>query len=582
MVTWFENTETDVLGLDTETSGLKIYDKDFRLRMVQIGDDTHGWAVPYHLWGGAVLELMQEWDSRNGLWTLHNVAYDYKVLKEKAGYLLPWRNVHDTMIMHKVIDSSARAGLKDLTDRYIDPRASMGEEALKKAFKDGHYTWDTIPIDHPDYSFYSALDPVLAINLYRELRPEVEKYSNVYDLEMSVLRVLVGAEDRGMRVDLDYAKRMSEEYTDMVEANEVYAEGRWGININSTPQLQDKLTEMGAEFSVFTPKGAPSVNQEQLERFSKTTKNDDVRELSDFVVKTRKIAKMNSSYFKNFIEMEQDGILHPSINTLAARTGRMSITNPALQTLHSSDSVIRNSFLPRNEGEILVSCDYSQLELRLMAIQSGDKALIEAFREADATGGDFFVEVGKTAYGEPDFQKSDPRRKKLKGFMYSFLYGASVEKMAKNLGVPLEEMKDTAAKIGESFPGINEFMKNTINEVEDLERQGFEGFITLPSGRKLPVDNGKAYTGVNFKLQGFGAELLKIAIMRLDSAGLGEFIQVPIHDEVVFSIPEHRIDEFFPIIEDCMSFNSGEFPIDLVAEPEVLGHRWGEAYEKEG
>src|SRR4029453_4732599 len=104
---------------------------------------------------------------------------------------------------------------------------------------------------------------------------------------------------------------------------------------------------------------------------------------------------MSSTYFKNFIEKNDDGIVHPQIRTMGARTGRMSVTAPALQTLPKDDSMgVRRAFVPRNEGDVLISCDYSQVEMRLLAHFSGDPALQAAFREADETGGDFFVTIG--------------------------------------------------------------------------------------------------------------------------------------------------------------------------------------------
>ena len=580
MVKWFEGLETNVLGLDTETSGLKIYQPDFKLRMIQIGDDHNGWAVPFHNWGGSVLELMREWDAKNGQWTLHNIAYDWKVLKVMAEYEIPWRNAHDTMIMSRILYPAERAGLKDVTDKYIDPRASMGEKALTEAFKNNGWTWATIPIDQKDYAFYSALDPVLARAIFDVFYPQVMETPGVYDLEMSALRVLVGAEDRGMRIDLDYAKRKSEELSNTVLSKEKYAEEHWGININSNPQLLTKFTEMGAKFSVFTPKGDPSVNKVQLDRFMQSS-NEEVAELSKFVVETRSLAKMNSSYFMNFISMEQDGVLHPNINTMAARTGRMSVTDPALQTLHSSDSVIRNTFLPRNDGEVLVSCDYSQVEARLLAHLSGDENLIRAFKEADSTGGDFFVEVGKLVYSDPHFKKSDPRRKLMKGLIYGSSYGAGIDKMAQTAGVPKAEMEVAANHLFTAFPGIKSYMAELERRGEQTEKETGVGYVELASGRKLVADEGKMYTLTNYSIQGLAAELLKIAFMRIEMAGLSEYVQIPVHDEIIFSLPEDNYEErFFPLIQECMSFTDGEFAVDLLAIPERIGYRWGEGYDK--
>lgn len=581
MFKWYESLKGDeILGLDTETSGLKIYSKDFRLRMVQIGDSENGWAVPYHLWGGPVMEIMRDWDTRDGKWTLHNMSYDYKVLKVCADYEIPWKNAHDTMIMARILFPDKPAGLKTLTDQFVDPRASSGDAALKKTFKDNGWDWDTIPVDNPDYWFYSALDPILASSLWHVLMPMIDRegVSGVYDLEMGALRVLVGAEHRGMRIDLDYVKGKYAEFEKKVEDQEAYIEERWGFNLNSNPQMVDKFTELGAKFSRHTPGGAPSVDKVQLDAFAHSD-TPEVAELATLITETRKIAKMNGSYFKNFIEMEQESILHPDIQTMAARTGRMSIRNPALQTLHSNDSVIRNSFLPRNDGEILVSCDYSQVEARLLAHLSNDSNLISTFKEADRTGGDFFVSVGRLVYSDPNFQKSDPRRKLMKGIIYGASYGAGIPKMAETAGVSVEEMTVAANKLFDTFPGIKAYMSTVEQMGTETEQATGTGYITLESGRRLVADEGRMYSLTNYSIQGLAAELLKVAIMRIDSAGLSQYIQVPVHDELIFSLPEEDVEErFFPLIQECMSFTDGEYAVDLLAEPEIVGHRWGEKY----
>lgn len=581
MVEWFDSTDAEILGLDTETSGLKIYDPCFKLRMVQIGDEMHGWAVPFERWGGIILELMRRWDAKGGQWTLHNMAYDYKVLKVHAGYEIPWHNAHDTMIMSRILFPDKPAGLKELTDRFVDPRASMGDAALKAAFKRGGWTWENIPIDQEDYWFYSALDPILAATLYRELRPQLDytQMYSVYDLEMGVLRVMVGAEDRGLKVDLDYIGNKIEEFSQLVVDGEQFVEDTWGVNMNSNPQLVEKFTELGAKFTKFTPKGEKSVDKEQMDRFMESD-NEDVASLASKIVNTRKIAKMNGSYFKNFMEMAQSGYLHPNIQTLQAKSGRMSITNPALQTLHSDDSLIRNSIVPSAHDHIICSADYDQMELRLLAHLSEDQALIDAFNNADATGGDFFTDMGRTVYDDPTMEKSDPRRARIKTLMYSSIYGAGIDKMAKSAGVSYEEMEETANKIFSTFPGFKGFMAKKAAEAEQNLRDYGEAFVTLSSGRRLPVESDKIYKATNQSIQSLGAELLKMAIMRLDSSELSQYILLPIHDEILFSIPVDKIDELFPIIDNCMSFTEGEFLVNLTAATEIKGYRWGEAYNK--
>lgn len=299
-------------------------------------------------------------------------------------------------------------------------------------------------------------------------------------------------------------------------------------------------------------------------------------ELAKHIMTTKKLAKVDSSYFVNFQSMNVDNILYPNIKTLGARTGRMSVTNPALQTLPSSDNEVRNAFIPRNDGEILISCDYSQVEMRLLTHYSQDESLIKAFKTADETGSDFFTEMGRMVFNDPNMTKDDKRRKLIKTLVYGIIYGASVRKSALTVGVPIDEMQDISDRVHARFPGIKRFMDESIRAGEDRFAREGEGYVTLDSGRRLPADDGKMYTLVNYKLQGTAAELMKLALLRLDASGLTPYTQMVIHDEVIFSIPEELVEEYMPVIEECMSYIDGEFAVDLLAEPEILGTRWGE------
>lgn len=573
MMKWLESLDPDtVMGFDTETTGLDIYSPDARLRMVQIGDENHGWAVPWDRWGGVVLEAIDSWEGR---FSAHNLAFDYRAMLQLADYRLPWERFDDTMIMAQILSPGAPAGLKDLTDRLIDPRASQGEKELKAAFKNNDWNWATIPYNFPSYWYYSALDPVLASRLNRKLGEDIKPFSNIYDLEYAVRRVCAEIEHTGMRVDLDYVRQKHIEFSETVDAHHKEAEDRWGINIGSTPQLAEKFKEMNAKFSFFTPKGSPSVNEDQLKEFM-SSDNEEVSTLAKYVVETKKMSKIDSTYFLNFLEMNVDGVLHPNIRTMGARTGRMSVTNPALQTLPSGDSLVRSAFISRNEGETLISCDYSQVEMRLLTHYSQDEALITAFRTADETGSDFFTEMGRMVFNDPDMDKEDKRRKLIKTLVYGMIYGASVKKSALTVGVPVDEMQEISDAVHKRFPGINKFMNDSIKMGEArLEKEG-QGYVLLDSGRKLPADYDRMYSLVNYKLQGTAAELMKLAVLRLDAAGLGPYIQMVIHDEVIFSIPDDQVEYWMPIIEDCMSYVNGEFAVDLLAEPEVLGKRWGD------
>lgn len=293
---------------------------------------------------------------------------------------------------------------------------------------------------------------------------------------------------------------------------------------------------------------------------------------------TRRAEKFASAYFKNFAEMQHDGLLHPSIKTIQAVTGRMSIANPALQQVPRGDASVRNAFIPRNEGEAIVSVDYSQVEMRLLAHFSKDPSLIQTFIDADATGGDFFTMLGAQIYNDPTFTKKDPRRGLVKNTLYGSAYGASPKKMAESAGIPLHVMEPIAQDVFRTYPGIKQFQRDTIALGEQRSAAEGESYIITAGGRRLPADKGYEYKLTNYTLQGSAGEVLKQALVRLDSAGLTPYMLLPIHDEVVSSVPREDAEDFMRTCAEIMSVTDG-WSVPLLADAEGPYERWGEKYQ---
>lgn len=568
----------EVLGFDTETSGLDAFAPNAELRMIQIGDTRTGWAVPFKRWGGAALECLDAW---GGEYAAHNLPFDATWLKIHAGWEVPYHRAHDTAIMARIDRPNRPAGLKETVSELIDSTAADGEKALKASFKKYKWDWDTVPLDFEDYWFYAALDPILAAQLFAHFRTD-KKYPEVYDLEMAVQRITWQMQHKGMRVDTDYSQVKFNELTALVERNMERGEKEWGIELTSNPQLAEYLQSIGGVFTKFGEKsGVPSVDKEQLGKLL-ITGDPRVKEVVTTVLETRSASKLTSAYFGNFLTMNNDGIVHPNIRTLGARTGRMSVTTPALQTIPRGDALVRDAFIPTNEGEQIVSCDYSQVEMRLLAHFSRDAKLQAAFKEADTTGGDFFVTLGREIYSDPNFSKKDPRRGLVKSTLYGAAYGSGIDKMATTAGVTNEQMEAVSKSVFAAYPGIKSFMKEIEAMGKARERSEGQGYILTPSDRRLPCDEGKVYALTNYMLQGTAAELMKKAILRLDAAGYTPYMRMPIHDEMVFSLPLAGHEEAMKDIEQLMSYCNGEFGVDLPAEPEGPLERWGSKYRKEG
>lgn len=560
----------ECLGFDTETSGLDPRAPDAKLRLLQIGDHKTGWAIPWEQWGGVGLEILNQFE---GDWVAHNIAFDARWLEIHSGWKVPWHRAHDTMIMAQVSDPLGGGALKPLSIRHVDRRAGAGDAMLKEAMSKEGWGWGDIPVDYEAYWAYGALDPVLTVHLKDHFNTHIE-YPRVYELEMAARRVISQMEDNGAPIDIEYCEQKLEQLTQYVDSSKAWGKDNLGISIGSNMQLAKYFQDtLGAEITKTTKSGNPSVDKNQLKLWVNTGE-EKVAALAKFILDVRKADKLASSYFSNFLSMHSDGILHPSIKTLGARTGRMSMTNPALQTLPKGEAVVRDAFIP-HEGHVLISSDYSQIEMRLMAHFSQDEKLIATFREADANGTDFFTTIGSDIYNTK-MTKDDKRRALVKNTMYGKAYGAGVNKMSETAGVPYDQMKAVVDAFDTRYPGVKEFQR----KVEDVgvrrERSEGQGYVMTPFGRRLPCDDGRVYSLTNYMLQGHAAELLKEAIVRLDLAGFGGAMLLPVHDEVIFSVPAEDAEEAMQTIGEVMAIQG--MAVAVPAEPEGPLRRWGEKY----
>lgn len=569
LIEWLDQPR-ECLAYDLETTGLDPRDDGAAIRLAQLGDLKDGWAIPWDGWSGVFMEALEKWQ---GPLVGHNTSFDNRWLMLHAGWTPPFHRLHDTMIMAQLCEPHLPSGLKPVGDRHIDRKASAGQELLKQAMKEQNWGWEDVPVDFDIYWKYGCLDTIITAHAWEHYRADL-KYPEAYNLEMSARRVVSAMEDNGVRIDLDYCQEQIDKLQEYVTQAKAWAQENWGINIGASGQVVDFFqNRLGQKFTKFTATGNPSADKDQMAIFEDS---DDpiVAAAASFILSTKKADKKANSYFKNFLAFHHDGVLHTSFKTLQARTGRMSSTKPALQTISKSDPQLRDAFLP-HEGQVLLSCDYSQVELRLMCHFSGDPDLQKAFQTADETGGDFFVEMGKAIYKDDDFSKKDPRRNLIKTFMYAYLYGAGVAKMAKSAGVSEAEMRTFVDTLAKTYPGIPQFQSDIIKMGEARERSEGQGYVITPYNRRIPCDEGQARTLVNYLLQGHAAEILKESLVKLDAAGLTQYLLLPIHDEVVASVPVDRYEEIAQQIGEIMSIK-GRYAVDLIAEPEGPFDRWGD------
>ena len=547
-----------VLAFDTETGGLEAWAQP--LRLVQFGDAMRGWTIPWHMWGGVALEAFATYE---GDLTAHNLKFDAGFIERHCQIKFPWHRSHCTMIQSHLIEANGVHALKPLAQRLVHPKAATGQEILAQAMKAQGWTWATVPVEFPGYWAYAAVDTVLTARVHEAQISEVDAcYRDVYELELAVARIVNDMEQRGMRIDIGYCQWKLQELENFHAAMMDYCEQAYGVrDIGSNAKVAARLVELGEQLTEKTPTGKWKMDEEVIESLQSP--------LGIHVRDARRAKKIASTYFSNFLKLADGDRLHPNIKFLEARTGRMSITQPAMQTLPRG-SIVRDAFIP-SDDHVLLSADYDQVEMRLLAHFCRDPGLIDAINS-----GDLHTETARRVYGDPELKKKDPRRQTAKNAGFAKIYGAGVEKFAKTAGIPVEEAAAFLRGYDAMFPGVRTFQQQV--EMVARQRAAAEGvaYIKTPLGRRLPADPGKEYTLVNYLIQGTADDVLKRALVDLDLVGLGDMLVVPVHDEVILDVPADDAADVAELVRTTMTQH--DWIVPLTAGVEGPFERWGQKY----
>lgn len=541
-----------ILAIDIETSGLSLT-RDV-IRMVQFGDGREGWAIPYEEWRGLIRYALQEYE---GARVLHHAKFDAGMLL-RDGLPFPWERVHDTAIMCFLADSMGPKSLKPAAALYVDPVARQGEAALKKAFATHRWNYGTIPVDAPVYWGYAAADTVLTALLAEKLWPRIQYARGAYDLELACERVLCDMEMRGVPIDVEYVNATKAEIR--AELDSVLADLD-PVNPSAPASILEGLADAGFKLTKRTEGGSLATDDSVLSAID--------HPIAHGVRRARWFSKLLGSYFDRLLEFEKDGRIQPHINQLQARTGRMSMTDPAIQTLPKK-AIIRDAFIP-TPGNLLILADYDSQELRVAAEISGDPRLIAAFAEDR----DPHMETARLVYGDG---AGRAERGKGKQTMYATVYGAEAETIAASLRVDVAEAARIRAALFQLYPGLERMMADIVKAVRKRASGNGRGYVVLPDKRRLSVPIEKAYAGVDYRIQGQCASELKQSIVSLDAAGLGPYLHSPHHDEIVFDVPEAEVEDTIPVIRECME--RPDYRVPLTIDTKVVD-RWGTAYRED-
>lgn len=572
---WFDHTG-DSLGVDTETTGFKWHGDD-HVRTVQVGDDVHGWFMRWDRWSGLFETIIKIHEENDGWLDLMNAKFDYAFLR-KAGIKLRQDRIRDVGTMAYVLEPHMSRALKNQAARHIDPRANALQHELDEALSSrSEWTWATIPDDFKPYWTYAALDPVLTTLIRQKHLPVVEAQApRAYEIENAFQWVSLKAETYGVCVDVPYAENHYKKFVDYCAQVERWCQDEYGIKPGSNQSVVRKLQELGYDsdeyFSKETAKGATALDAGVLEVID--------HPLARAVLQRRQLQKIASTYLRFYVQhANSDSLIHPSINTVGALTGRMTMSDPNFQNLpvrggNPGIKVVRNCVVAR-PGHTLIMVDFDQVEMRGLAIDSADPGLIAAF----AGEQDFFVEIARQVYDDPTLVKDDPRRQPVKNGMYARIYGAGLVKQAATAGVSLEQMRFVSGNLTARFPGVESFARGVIDAAIRAGREeGCLAYTVCPlTGQRHYAARGKEYALVNYRIQGWAAKLLKLKALELDAAGLGDYIILFVHDEIIFDVPNDLVRDAIRTIQKIMNDDT-MFPVTIRASVST-GQRWGEKTE---
>ncbi|AWY03575.1 DNA polymerase I [Mycobacterium phage Norbert] len=571
------------LGLDSETTGLDIYADDFRCRLVQFGTPTEAWVVPVESGPRFEHEVREALESVKGF-VLHNAAFDLQVFDRCLGVPMEtmWPKVKDTRILSHLVDPRGKDeggighSLEETTRHYIDAKVAdsvktlMADLAAARKGVTKATIWKKVELFDPTYNLYAGMDPILAARLIQKLAPLVKVRDELIDNEHRLAEICSYMERQGFLLDVEYTEELS---LDLKVKESHYNEValNYGCEkINSTDQVADVLESMGVRIVGRTPSGKRQVNDDLLSELVAKGRPE-VSEFAEAVIEGKKAGKWRKTWVDTFLKTrDSQNRCHASINPLRARTARMSITGIPAQTLPSGDWMIRRCFLA-DEGHKVASVDYQAQELRVLAALSKDKAMIEAFLNDE----DLHLKTARAAWPDRDITKDSPERKYAKTVNFGRVYGGGAKTVSEQTGLDMAQAQQVVAGFDRAYPEVQKLSQR-------LQREAIRnGYITTPfidglGGRRLPVDPQRAYSALNYLIQSSSRDVTARALLRLHDAGFTPYLRLPIHDEILASVPAAHAEWGAQEIGRLMAEQMG--PVLIGTDPEVGGRSWGSLY----
>ncbi|NQU08663.1 MAG: DNA polymerase I [Candidatus Abyssubacteria bacterium] len=488
----------------------------------------------------------------------------------------------DTMVASYLLNpSKLRHNLDQLALEFLNYRKILIEKLIGKGAR--QITMDKVNVR--EVADYACEDADISLRLREALEPML-KEKQLHELfervEMPLVKILAKMELKGVRVDTDVFSELSVRLKKQLDElqEEVHRLAGQEFNINSTQQLGKILFEEMKLPAAKKTKTGYSTGVAVLEKLAAE------HELPGKVLEYRTLSKLKSTYVDALPSLinPSTGRIHTSFNQAVTATGRLSSSDPNLQNIPIRSDLgreIRRAFIPSDERKILLSADYSQIELRILAHLSGDEELCGAFEE----GVDIHDRTSSKIFGVPIDEVTPEMRRKAKVANYGILYGISASKLAADIGIKQDDAKEFIESYFNVVPRVKAYIESI---VEEARRTGCVTTI-LNRRRYIPDINSANFgvrgfaerTAVNTPIQGSAADLIKMAMIQIDerigSLGLDSFMILQVHDELVFEVPLEEVEQMRSMVKEIMET---AYPLNVPVVADVrIGRNWLEAHD---
>ncbi len=579
-----------VVAFDTETTGLDLHND----RLVGISlsiQEGEAYYIPIaHAYMGVPPQLDQQlvlsklqllFEDPVLIKIAHNLKFDASVLA-KSGIKV-CGPLYDTMLESYVLNSSAVAqhSLEKLAQKYLNITPTPYESIVGKG--KNQITFDQVDIEQA--TEYAAEDADLALRLHHILWPKIKPQPRLPDVfsnvDMPLVPVLMRIEDHGVRLDETALQRQSADLQSRIQAieDEIYRRTGFMFNLSSPKQIREVLFDhLGLKTSRKTSSGEMSTSESVLTELAHH------HEVPQLLLEHRGLFKLKSTYTDKLPKLinRKTGRVHTSFNQAVASTGRLSSADPNLQNIpiRTPDGKrIREAFIA-DPGAILLSIDYSQIELRIMAHLSDDPGLLEAFTQ----GEDVHRTTAAEVFACPLEEVTSDLRRQAKAINFGLMYGMSAYGLARNLQLEVPQAQAYIDQYFDRYPKVRQFMERARAQARELQ------YVDTLFGRRvyLPQINSKHYgqrqhaerAAINAPLQGSAADIMKLAMIEVDqwllNSNSGARIILQVHDELVLEVPNAQTEPVLKQVKTIME-NAKQLQIPLVADA-ATGDNWAQAH----